>query len=471
MLSKIKHLHVAAYDFPIERHSPFRQLSEMSYLASSIPALSLSLTVCATHAFAQDLPAPVLDGAYATVNLDEARLGQSLFYDPILSGNRSVACATCHHPKFGTSDGVSLSFGDGGIGLGPERRFDPENVPEERIPRNAPALFNLGAEEFTVMFHDGRLEASADHPGGLRTPMDADMLAGFASVLSAQTMFPVLSRDEMAGSYKENDVARAVRLGMITGEGGAWDLLSRRIGAIPAYEQQFVAVYPHITSGDDIAFTDISNAIAAFMAFEWRSDTSPFDSYLRNGTPLSEPAQYGMELFYGDALCSTCHSGAFQTDHQFHAVGAPQIGPGKSAAFEDHHRDEGRFRVTGDPADLYAFRTPSLRNVALTGPYGHAGSHRDLAAFVADHANPGVSLKSYDPAMAVLPEFDVKDFTIMADPKEITAIKAAIKGPAVGLQPVHVEAIVAFLNTLTDPVAIDGRLGVPESVPSGLPVP
>jgi len=77
------------------------------------------------------------------------------------------------------------------IGLGPARKIDPDNIPEERIPRNAPALFNLGASEFTVMFHDGRLEVDASHPGGLRTPMDADMVAGFASVLSAQTMFPV----------------------------------------------------------------------------------------------------------------------------------------------------------------------------------------------------------------------------------------------------------------------------------------
>ncbi|MEM7189177.1 MAG: cytochrome-c peroxidase, partial [Pseudomonadota bacterium] len=77
-----------------------------------------------------------------------AELGRDLFFDPILSGNRSVACATCHHPEFGTSDGVSLSIGDGGVGMGPERRVVAENLPEKRIPRNAQALFNLGYAEF-----------------------------------------------------------------------------------------------------------------------------------------------------------------------------------------------------------------------------------------------------------------------------------------------------------------------------------
>ena len=429
------------------------------------------LCICAVQVAAQNLPRPVTDADYHPIDLAEAKLGQSLFYDPILSGNGTVACAICHHPRFGTADGVSLSFGDGGMGLGPERRADPGNPPEDRIPRNAPGLFNLGAREFTVMFHDGRLEASEDHPGGLRSPMDADMLSGFASVLSAQTMFPVLSADEMAGSYKTNEIARAVRQGRITGPGGAWDLLSRRVAAIPAYAIQFKAVYPQIEDADDIAFTDISNAIAAFMAFEWRSDTSPFDAYLRKEGALDPLAEHGLTLFYGDAGCVTCHSGPFLTDHDFHAMAAPQIGPGKAADFEDHQRDEGRFRVTGNQDDLYAFRTPSLRNVALTGPYGHAGGHRDLAAFIADHADPKASLARYDRAQAVLPAHDTRDFAVLDDPEQVAAIAASVKTPSVNLEPDDIAAIVAFLESLTDPIAIKGRLGVPERVPSGMTVP
>jgi len=437
----------------------------INMIACALPFLAVADTA------PPPLPAPLTDDAYFPVRLAEAKLGQLLFYDPILSGNRTVACATCHHPKFGTADGVSLSFGDGGIGLGPARRSDPGNMPEERIPRNAPALFNLGAREFTVMFHDGRLEADPKHPGGMRTPMDADMLMGFASVLSAQTMFPVLSRDEMAGSYAENEVAKLVRQGRITGAGGAWDVLSKRVAALPAYRDAFVALYPHIAAGDDIAFADISNAIAAFMAHEWRSDQAPFDAVLRDETTLDGPAAKGLALFYGNARCSTCHSGPFLTDHAFHAMGAPQIGPGKSATFEDHHRDEGRFRVTGRAADLYAFRTPSLRNIALTAPYGHAGAHKDLSAFVAAHADPVASLATYDRDQAVLPDYPADDFTVMDDAAQVAAISDAVQHKGVPLTAQEVADIVAFLETLTDPASIDGRLGIPETVPSGLPVP
>ncbi len=419
------------------------------------------------------LPAPVTDADYRPLRLQEARLGQALFYDPVLSGNRSVACATCHHPAFGTSDGVSLAFGDGGTGLGPERVVDPENPPEQRIPRNAPALFNLGAHEFTVLFHDGRIEVDPARPSGLRTPLGDDMSQGFASLLSAQTMFPVLSPDEMAGHYNENDVARAVRQGLITGEGGAWDIIARRVADIPAYAEDFAAVYPHIDTPQDIRFTDISDAIAVFMEHEWRSDTSPFDAYLRGTGDLPADARAGMALFYGEAGCATCHSGPFQTDHGFHAMGAPQLGPGKAARFESHARDTGRMRVTGQPGDAYAFRTPSLRNVALTGPWGHAGGHDTLESFLRHHADPATPYMRN----AVLPAFEssggkgVEDWRILDTPQEAAAIARAVRTPPVALDDAAIAALLAFLHSLTDPVAETGRLGIPASVPSGLEVP
>ena len=425
------------------------------------------LTVLATASGAQTLPDPVTDADFAPVDPAEARLGQLLFYDPILSGNRNVSCGTCHHPAFGTGDGLSLGLGDGGLGLGPDRVADPANMPEQRIPRNAPALFNLGAHEFTVLFHDGRIEVDPTRPGGLRTPLDADMVAGFASLLSAQTMFPVLSGDEMAGHYSENDVSQAVRRGVITGQGGAWDIISRRVANIPAYADGFIAVYDHLERPDNIAFTDVSNAIAAFMEFEWRSDGAPFDAVLRGEATLPEPAASGMALFYGEAGCVSCHAGPFLTDHEFHAMGAPQIGPGKAARFESHARDEGRFRVTGNPDDLYAFRTPSLRNVALTGPYGHAGAHSDLAAFVAAHVDPVAALESYDLSVATLPDLPVDDTKGAGD---IVAITQAVRYDPPNITDEDITALVAFLDALTDPAAINGRLGIPDSVPSGLPI-
>ncbi len=421
---------------------------------------------------AGELPAPVRVADYRPVDAAAAALGRLLFHDPILSGNRNIACATCHHPRFATSDGLSLGLGEGGAGLGPERRADPANPPERRVARNSPALFNLGASEFTVLFHDGRIEADPARPSGLRTPVEDEMVAGFDGVLSAQTMFPVLSQDEMAGHYGENDVSTAVRLGRITGAGGAWDIIARRVAAIPAYAEGFAAAYPEIAAGRPIAFTDVSNAVAAFMAFEWRSDDSAFDRHLRGEADLAGAARAGMALFYGKAGCARCHAGPFQTDHAFHAMGAPQIGPGKAARFETHARDEGRLRVTGQAEDAFRFRTPSLRNVARTAPYGHAGAEPDLRRFVETHLTPARAAEGYDRARAVLPPLaGAEDWRILDDPAERAAIAAAAEPDGPTLSPAQIDALAAFLHALTDETALAGRLGVPESVPSGLPVP
>ena len=410
-----------------------------------------------------DIPQPISDADYRSVDVAQVELGWRLFYDPILSGNRNISCGTCHHPRFATSDGVSLSLGEGGKGLGPDREADPDNLPEQRIPRNAPALFNLGARDFTVLFHDGRIEVDPDKPGGLRTPMGPEMVAGFATLLSAQTMFPVLSPDEMAGHYSENDVSQAVRKGQITGVGGAWDLLSARVAAIPEYRAGFATAFP----GREITFTAISDAIAAFVEAEWRSDSSSFDAHLRGEAALTGAAAEGMALFYGEAGCVACHSGPFQTDHGFHAMGAPQIGPGKAARFETHARDLGRGRVTGRAVDMYAFRTPSLRNVVHTGPWGHAGAHSDLRMFLRDHGQ----IRPYDIGQAVLPALPgaVDDWHLIR-PEEQAALAAATRRARPNLSEADLDLLIAFLDSLSDPIALKGRLGVPDSVPSGLPV-
>ncbi|EET49714.1 cytochrome-c peroxidase [Thalassobium sp. R2A62] len=433
-------------------------------------ALAAPAFYVVSDAQANSVPEPVANADYAPVYLAEAMLGQQLFYDPILSGNQVISCATCHHPELGTGDGLSLGIGEGGIGIGPGRKIATNNAPEQRIPRHAQALFNLGAKEFTVLFHDGRIEADPQRPSGLRTPMGEDMMQGFASILSAQTMFPVLSQDEMAGHYSENDVSQAVRQGRITGAGGAWDIIAKRVSEIDAYADQFMAAYSDLAVADDIGFTDISNAIAAFIEWEWRSDTSPFDAYLRGQSPLAPAAEKGRALFYGHAGCSSCHAGPFQTDHQFHATAVPQFGPGKAARFESHARDLGRARVTGNDADAYAFRTPSLRNVALTAPYGHTGSHSDLTQFVTDHADPVAAIDRYQRDWAILPPFDAADWRVMDDPVEVAAISAAVRAPVIRLNADQVSDLVAFLGALTDPIAITGRLGIPETVPSGLPI-
>lgn len=425
----------------------------------SIPVLMLGLV--GNSLCAQDLgPAPVFD----EVSLENVLLGRDLFYDPILSGNRNISCGTCHHPKLGTADAVSLAFGEGGIGLGPERTITEENRPEQRLPRNAPGLWNLGAREFVVFFHDGRLEQDDDQPHGLRTPLDAAMTGGFKSALAAQAMFPVLSPDEMAGHYGENDISSAVRRGLISQEGGAWDLIAARVEEIPAYKGAFDEIAP----GAPITFAAIANVIADFIAFEWRADNSLFDKAMRGEASLPETAARGLELFYGKAQCSTCHSGWFQTDHDFHAIAMPQIGPGKSARFETHARDDGRLRVTGAAQDAFAFRTPSLRNVTHTAPYGHSGAYARLEDVVRHHLDPVGALKSYRIEMAALPQWaETDDTRILRDNNAIAAIAAANVLRPVELSDAEVDDLIAFLHTLEDPVS---RLGVPETVPSGLSV-
>ena len=431
--------------------------------------LAFALLLVATAARGGALPAPVTDADFVSTTPEQVALGRLLFFDPLLSGSKTVACSTCHHPSLGTSDGLSLGIGDGGIGLGPDRKLVDDNLPEQRIPRNAPGLFNLGAHEFTSTFHDGRLEADSTKPGGIRTPLGQDMAEGFTGVLSAQAMFPVLSQDEMAGHYGESDISKAVRTGQLTGPGGAWDIIAKRVEAVPEYRGMF----DEVIGPRPVLFTDISNVIAEFIAFEWRADDSPFDRHLRGIEPLSGLAAEGMDLFYGKAGCDSCHAGKFLTDQSFHAIAMPQIGPGKVERFESDTRDIGRFRVTGDPADAYRFRTPSLRNIALTAPYGHDGAYATLEAVVRHHLDPVASLMSYDIGQAILPDLPGagdKDRIVLSSADEMAEIAAANELAPMVLDDAEVAALVAFLESLTDPASRTGRLGVPDSVPSGLPL-
>lgn len=432
-------------------------------LRAGLVGAALGLVVAARGAAA----APVIE--FPEVDPEWARLGQLLFWDPVLSGNRNISCGTCHHPRFGTSDGVSLGIGEGGIGVGPDRRPDPANMPEARIPRNAPALWNRGATEFVRLFHDGRVELAEGYPSGIRTPVGEDFVEGIASPLAAQALFPLVSPDEMAGHYGENEISRAVAEGRITGPGGAWDLIVRRVVAIPAYRDAFARL---LGEAKRVTIADIGNAIAAFETYEFRADNSLFDRFLRGEAELPAPARRGMELFYGEAGCSSCHAGPLLTDHEFHAIGVPQFGPGKAAAFESHRRDPGRSLVTGAAGDVFCFRTPSLRNVTLTAPYGHDGAFPTLEAMIRHHLDPVGSLARYDPSLATLPTLPTADddWAELTDAEGASLIRASIEIKLPPLRDGDIADLIAFLETLTDTEAAKGRLGIPEEVPSGLPV-
>lgn len=409
----------------------------------------------------------------------KVELGKVLYFDKILSGNLNISCATCHHPMAGTGDGLSLPVGEGGAGLGVTR--DTGVAPDaihERVPRNAPPVFNLGAREFTRMFYDGRVQQDPHQPSGFDSPAGNQLPLGLDNVLAVQAMFPVTSGAEMAGQLHENPQADAAAAGLLGGPGGVWDLIARKIQAEADYLEMFQAAYPgEILAEGDITYVHAANAIAAFEAREWRFDNSPFDQYLRgNKAALSPQARTGMKLFYRKAGCSDCHSGVFQTDQEFHAVAMPQIGPGKGdnlAGYSDGHDDFGREAVTGDERDRYRFRTPTLRNVALSPPYGHAGAYNTLEAMVRHMADSVNALYDYDQNQAVLPsraDLDAVDFTVMNDDSRVAAIAAANEVSPVRLKEKDIQALLAFLHSLTDPAALDMRGDVPASVPSGLPV-
>lgn len=398
-------------------------------------------------------------------------LGRQLFFDKILSGNMNISCATCHHALTDTGDGLSLPIGEGGAGLGVTRGTGSgTDAVTERVPRNAPPIFMLGGTEVTRLFHDGRVEVDPDSPGGFKTPAGADLPDGLENILAAQAMFPVTSGTEMAGQPGENAIADQAAAGNLAGPGGVWDKLAARLKAIPAYVERFESVFD--INADEISYVQAANAIAAFEIDAWRADESPYDRFLQsNAQALTKAQKTGYTLFFGKAACSRCHNGALLSDMGFHAIAIPQIGPGKGNGVSGRE-DWGRFLVTGIPADKFRFRTPPLRNVALTAPYGHAGAYQTLEEVVLHHLDPVASLYAYQcaPPIPSRADLDNLDCQVMDDPAAVAAIARANELEPVRLSPSEIADLLAYLHALTDDNSLDLRPDVPGSSLSGLPL-
>ncbi len=428
-----------------------------------------------TLAHADDLPSAPKDADFYDMGRpaeNKVKLGEFLFFDKILSGNQNTSCATCHHTLTDTGDGLSLPVGEGGRGLGIIRDTGTGlDAIHARVPRNAPPIFNLGAAEFTDLFDDGRVAVDNDQPSGFSTPAGDDLPDGLDNVLAAQAMFPVTSAEEMAGQAGENAQADAAAAGNLP---EVWRIIADKLRAIPEYVALFKDVYPtEITSASDITYVHAANAIAAFEAKIWRFDNSPFHRYLRGDEKaLSPTAKKGMKIFFKKekANCASCHSGPFLTDHDYYAIAMPQIGPGKGDN-SDGHGDFGREQVTANIEDRFAFRTPTLSNIALTAPYGHDGAYDTLEAVVKHHLNPEKYLFNYDRTQAVLPsrsDLDAIDFIVMDDQNRLNMIASANELEKVNLSKKELIQLLEFLNALTDPSAIDIRRNTPTSVPSGI---
>ena len=431
--------------------------------------LSVALVwLSAGGALAADLPRAIQPDDFPVPGATSVLLGRDLFFDPILSGNRNISCASCHDATFGSSDGVSLSLGEGAHGRGMLRTGVPGLDEPRRLARNTPSLFNLGAFEFTVLMHDGRVEADPTTRFGFRLPEGRFLERPVPSALAAQALMPLVAADEMAGHPGENPVADAVAADNITGLGGAWDLLARRVADTPEYRQRFAWL---LGQGEPLHAVDIARVLSDFITYEFRASDSPFDAFLRgDDRALSNDALRGMAVFYGKGNCASCHSGPFQTDHQFHAIGVPQIGPGK--AHGPKTADHGRAAITNSPDDAYRFRTPSLRNVVLSAPYGHSGAFGTLESMIRHHLDAMTSLAEYTGDAALFPQSGAPQDMLgaMADFDEVLNIAAAIEIAPVALSDAEISALMSFMDALSDPISSTGRLGPPKQLPSGLPL-
>jgi cytochrome c peroxidase len=384
-----------------------------------------------------------------------SRLGQALAFDKILSGTRDISCMTCHLPAFATGDDRSLSIGQGGVGLGPGRSH-PGGV---FIARNAPALFNMSAMRH--LFWDGRVEVDAR--GTLHTPAGGQLTPEMSRVfefgaISALPMFPVTNRDEMRG-YNGNELAAIPD----TALNSMWAGIMKRLGAIREYRGLFEAAYPG-TKFSDMTFAHASNAIAGFIVDQLTFNDTPWDQFLAGRDDALTSGQLDGAKAFLTLKCSICHNGSTLSDEQFHNVAVAQIGPGEGDG-ASRRDDFGRMRVSGAATDRYRFRTSPLRNVELTGPYGHDGSVTSLRAFVDHYSESDRKLLGYDPSQL---EPALRG-TALDNAAAILAQRDTLLDGVV-LSPEIVDKLMQYMSALTDPRARNLARAVPVRVPSGLPV-
>ena len=386
-------------------------------------------------------------------------LGRALMFDKVLSGNRDIACATCHTPTAGATDGLPLAIGTGGTGVGPGRTLGPGR---SFVPRNAPTLLNSGIGLFYV-FWDGRVQRFGSSPPDVPVPLF------FENPLETQAMLPVVNRREMRGEPGDLDVfGNPNELAAISDSQPdlVWQGVMRRLLAIPGYMSMFRAAFPHIQNSD-FRFPQAAQALAVFQAVELTRTNSPFDRYLqRDDNALSPEAKRGALLFIGDAGCLSCHNGPLLGGRDFANTGVPQLGPGVGRGAP---LDHGRGELQNNEFYQFAFRVPPLRNVELTAPYFHNGAIATLEGAVRHYKDVAQSLRTFDPA--TLPAAFQSSYH--GDQQTIDTVLRTLDfrlRRQLPLSDVQVAELVAFLKSLTDPDARDLSGIIPASVPSGLPV-
>jgi len=318
-------------------------------------------------------------GAVARPDSASVALGRALFFDPVLSVNRDRACASCHNPSRGLADGRKVA----------------QAIDRSNLPRNAPALVNVSDQK--AFFWDGRAVSLEDQIDG-----------------------PIHNGREMGGLSPRK--------------------VEARLDSIAEYRAMFRAAY----GGARPRYADAKRAIADFER-TLRSSGSTVDRWWR-GERDSVPAEVrlGMNLFAGKAQCSRCHflplttsviPGSF-TQQEFTVIGVPSDSSGQRL-----DTDLGRFLVTRREEDRHAFKAPSLRGIAHSGPYMHNGAFGTLEEVVRFY-NRGGGL----------------------------GMGLSVPNQAPEVRPLHLtqaeeRALVRFLEALSDDSAL---VTAPAHVPSGL---
>jgi len=411
------------------------------------------------------------------------RLGQLLFFSQSIAGGFDSSCGTCHLADLGGSDGLSISVGvapNYRMTVGPGRVVDnardrdPQADGGPNMHRNSLTTFNAALHDRALLM-DGRVfvldEAfiAGGHGQNIRTPetgnnsdtSDADGL------LQVMSKFPTVNDNEMRGFlYSDIPTPFGYRDRLLARMRGTADAQYMSPNAAQNWLSRFRAAFarPAASAQELITMVNVQRALAAFISATTFVDT-PWRSYV-NGSldAIDAEAKRGALLFLmpkdqGGLGCVTCHAGDRFTDESFVNAGFPQIGRGFRSATR---RDPGRWFVTRRQEDMFAFRVPGLLNVALTAPYGHAGTFATLEQVIRYHANPRAAVDTFDFTLQHLDQFRSSGVTYAhAEPhtREVIAHDSFATTedqlPGRSLTDSEVQQLVAFLNSLTDPCLTD----------------
>lgn len=260
----------------------------------------------------------------------KVELGYQLFFDPILSADRTTSCASCHHPDYGMADGLTKGVGAGGRGYGAHRAgTGPE------LARNTPSIFNVAFNTF--QFWDGRV-----------------------ATLEEQVLVPLFAENEM----NQQNLAE----------------LLKRLRAVPRYREMFGKAFGFKTQNDgsEINLQNIARAISAFERKLNITETS-YDHFAKGKDDAMTTEQLrGLVVFMGQGQCAVCHTPPKFHDDVLSSIGTT-TSPDKNSPIDP---DPGFGAVLRRPDGFGMFKTPGLRNVERTAPYMHNGAFKTLEEVV-----------------------------------------------------------------------------------------